>query len=103
MSGFTKGKWEYEDSESYAIYSDEVNQICTMSYDCDEIPVSEINANANLIVECFNRIRPKCAVSVDGGMKDDDRSSRLKAFESGQHQFLINVSIANQFRRFGKT
>lgn len=49
-------------------------------------------AHAHEIAACFNRLGAR-AVAVDGSMPADEREQKLKSYESGQSQFLVNVGI----------
>ena len=52
--------------------------------------------NAKRLAEIFNRYRPDCARSVDGGTPLDLRRQILRDFGRGEYQYLINCAIATE-------
>jgi len=52
--------------------------------------------NVHRLTEILNRYRPGCANCVDGETPIDTRRARLRGFESGQFQYLVNCGIATE-------
>ena len=52
--------------------------------------------NAKRLAEIFNRYRPNCARSVDGGTPRDLRRQLLAGFGRGDYQYLVNCAIATE-------
>lgn len=52
--------------------------------------------NAKRLAEIFNRYRPDCARSVDGGTPLDLRRQILADFGRGAYQYLVNCAIATE-------
>lgn len=52
-------------------------------------------AHAHEIAACFNRLGAK-AVAIDGSMPADERAKRLKSYETGESQFIVNVGVLTE-------